>query len=270
MDSVELIALTVSEAEVDVVSGELWGFGVDGIEERPAADGLVDLVVSGDPDLLSLVIGDRWPHRRVEVDPDCWVDSWKPWATAVEVAEGVVVRPPWVVTTGEALEVVIDPERAWGHGAHPTTVLCAGWLARRRPVPRRVLDVGCGSGTLSVAAALFGSAIVHAIDTDPEAVLATTANAVANGVSERVSASDEPIEEVDGVFDVVVANIGAATLRGMAEPLAARLAEGATLVLSGFFPDDAGMIADTYRRLGLGVVTSGERDGWALLTLASR
>ncbi len=260
----ELLVVTVPAAEVDLASGELWAAGVAGIEERDRPDGAVDLMADGDPAALRDAIGDRWPCRIEELDVDVWVEAWKPWATAARVTERIAVRPPWVEPTGAELEVVIDPDRAWGHGAHPTTVLCVGWLARRAPAPRRVLDVGCGSGTVAVAAALLGSERIVAIDVDPEAVLATRANATTNGVAGRVAVSDDGIEEVDGAFDAVVANIGLATLLDLRDDLAARVAPGGHLVLSGVLAEDADLLVEC---LPGWEATIGERDGWALVAL---
>lgn len=262
-----MIAFIVASDQVELVSGELWAAGVAGIEERCGPDGQVELIVACGPEAVE-EIADRRPNRRIEADPDEWVHTWRPWARAVEVAPGVVVRPPWVAPSGAPLEVVIDPDRAWGHGAHPTTVLCVGWLARRLPIPRRVLDVGCGSGTLSVAAALLGADVVVAIDVDPEAHLATTANTEANGVADRVRVSDDLVEDVEGVYDVVLANIGAQTVCDLAPHLVAKLGEGARVVLSGLLSADVESVAAAFRPLGLLVDDVEERDGWALLVLA--
>jgi ribosomal protein L11 methyltransferase len=263
---VQLLVVTVPVAEVELVSGELWSWDIGGIEERDSdVEGSVDLVVDGDPERLAEVIAGRWPTRRVELDPDAWVESWRPWARAVVVAEGLSVRPPWVEPLGTDLEVVIDPERAWGHGAHPTTVLCAGYLARRRPVARSVLDVGCGSGTLSVAAALLGAARVRAIDIDPEAVVATRANAEDNGVATVVEVDEEDLAAVDGRYEVVVANIGAAVVRSRSADLVDRVAAGGSLAVSGFFVDDVDLVVDAFPTLAVERVA--ERDGWALAVL---
>jgi ribosomal protein L11 methyltransferase len=263
---VQLLVVTVPADELELASGELWSWDIGGIEER-ASDvaGCVDLVVDGDPDRLAEAIAGRWPTRRVDLDADAWVESWRPWARAVEVADGLSVRPPWVEPLGTDLEVVIDPERAWGHGAHPTTVLCAGYLARRRPTAGSVLDVGCGSGTLSIAAALLGADRVRAIDVDPEAVVATRANAEANGVAAVVEVDDDDLAAVDGRFEVVVANIGAGVLRSSAAELAGRLAPGGSLALSGFLVDDVDLVVGAFATLAVERVS--ERDGWALVVL---
>ncbi len=264
----ELVAVVVPLEDVELASGELWSLGISGVEERPDdRDGFVRLITDADPgDVESLVAG-RWATVVVAADPDAWVESWKPWAAPAEIAPGVVVRPPWVASSGADLEVVIDPERAWGHGAHPTTVLCAGWLARRRPAPTTLLDVGCGSGTLSVAAGVFGARRVVAVDIDPEAILATRANATANGVEHIVEVSADPIDEVDGSFEVVVANIGAETLIANASALAARVARPGHLLLSGIFADGVERVTAPFVALGLVVSRLEERDGWALAVL---
>jgi ribosomal protein L11 methyltransferase len=262
----QLLVVSTSIDEVDTVSGELWALGVGGIEERAGElPGTVDLVLDGDPETLAAAIGDRWPTRRVELDADAWVESWRPWARAVQVTDGLSVRPPWVASIGTGLEVVIDPERSWGHGAHPTTVLCVGWCARRRPLPASLLDVGCGSGTVSIAAAMLGATDVVALDVDPEALVATRVNAASNGVAGFVDVVDADVSELDRAFDVVVANIGAATVRSLAPDLTARLAPGGSLLLSGFFTDDVELVASSYPALFRASLE--ERDGWALLEL---
>ena len=262
----QLLVVSVRADEVDTASGELWALGVGGIEERAGVEpGSVDLVLDGDASTLAAAVGDRWPTRLIEVDPDVWVEAWRPWARAVEVSDGVSVRPPWVESIGTPLEVVIDPERAWGHGAHPTTVLCVGWCARRRPLPASLLDVGCGSGTVSIAAALLGATDVVAVDIDPEALVATRVNAASNGVAGFVDVLDADVADLGRAFDVVVANIGAATVRSLAGDLAARLAPGGSLLLSGFFTDDVELVTSAFPTLFAASVE--ERDGWALVEL---
>jgi ribosomal protein L11 methyltransferase len=140
----------------------------------------------------------------------------------------ITVAPPWAARAGD---LVIDPGQAFGTGHHETTTGCLAALQELDLAGRSLLDVGCGSGVLAIAAARLGAGPVVGVDTDPLAVSATRANAEANGVAVDVrlgSAAD-----VDGVFDVVVANLDTATLSRVHTDLVARLAPGGTLIASG-------------------------------------
>jgi ribosomal protein L11 methyltransferase len=139
--------------------------------------------------------------RAVDV-ADGWEDRWRTFHHSVQVGR-LWVGPPWDTPEPGLLAVVIDPGRAFGTGAHPTTRLCLALLQEIEP--RSLLDVGCGSGVLSIAAALLGFAPVTGVDTEEAAVEATAANARANGVDVRAQlvAADEALPPAQ----VGVANI---------------------------------------------------------------
>jgi len=159
------------------------------------------------------------------------------------------VGPPWEAPPADAVAVTIDPGRAFGTGAHPTTRLCLSLLAE---LPRgALLDVGCGSGVLAIAAARLGFAPVVAADVADAAVAATGENAAANGVALDVRLLDAAAGELPPA-ETAVANVDLAT----AERLAARL-DAHRLVLSGYLASDAPS-AD-----GLRHVERRELDGWA-------
>ncbi|HET6664802.1 MAG TPA: 50S ribosomal protein L11 methyltransferase, partial [Acidimicrobiales bacterium] len=124
-----------------------------------------------------------------------------------------------------------------------------------------VLDVGCGSGVLSVAAAVLGAGPVVAVDVDPVAVEATRRAAGVAGVA--VDASTRPVAEVLGEYGLVLANIGAGALTTLAPVVVARVGPGGTLVLAGLLAAQAAAVAATYEREGLSLVEITERDGWA-------
>jgi ribosomal protein L11 methyltransferase len=124
-----------------------------------------------------------------------------------------------------------------------------------------VLDVGCGSGILAVSAAVLGAGPVVAVDVDPVAVAVTTAAAAANGVA--VDASGSAVGEIVGRFGLVVANIGARVLTELAPDLAARLAPGGHLVLSGLVVPQVADVVAAYASEGLAMEAMGEREGWA-------
>jgi ribosomal protein L11 methyltransferase len=164
--------------------------------------------------------------------------------------------------------VRIDPGRAFGHGAHPTTRAVLGQVVARVAPGSTVLDVGCGSGVLAVAAVALGADRALAIDLDDEAVRATVANAAANGVADRVTASTTPLDQVGGAYELVVANIGAATLIELASPLAARVAPAGALVLSGLLHDRRDELLAAYP--GFAVDAEVVEDGWCTVALVRR
>ena len=267
--SVRHLVITVEPDDVELVSGLAWFAGCEGIEERlvnsprPPVE-TVDLVVAiEDPTELLAHLDGRWPTRDVALDPDEWVESWKPWAQAVVLA-GLVVRPPWLDPIGVGPEIVIDPGRAWGHGAHATTRLVLEALAAMQLGGRRVLDVGCGSGVLSIAAARLGASAVTAVDVDPAAVDATASNAALNDVDVDVSAT--PLSEVRGVYDLVLANIDAPVLCGLGSSFASLLAPGGIALVSGLLADRVSEVVEACSPLRL--MLRHDLDGWAGLRLA--
>jgi ribosomal protein L11 methyltransferase len=163
---------------------------------------------------------------------DGWADAWKKFARARRFGR-LVVAPHFKrlrLRRGDCV-VRLDPGRAFGTGSHPTTALCLAWIAARVSRGDRVLDVGTGSGVLAIAAAKCGAGRVVAVDVDPDAVATARENARANGVSLRLAVGTAA--DVQGRFDVVLANLTAEVLVGSAATLRARLAKSGRLVASG-------------------------------------
>lgn len=189
-----------------------------------------------------------------------WLEDWQPlrfgrhlWVAPLETA----VEDP------EAIVIRLDPGLAFGTGTHATTALCLEWLEQRRPGNASVLDFGCGSGILAIAALVLGARSAVAVDIDPQALEATRANARVNGVAERLR-----ISEVDtcpaGPFDVLVANILAGPLVELAPTLAGRQVTGGRLALAGLLDEQAGEVIDAYApwyRIDCGAA----REGWVRL-----
>ena len=144
-----------------------------------------------------------------------------------------------------AIIVQLDPGLAFGTGTHPSTALCLQWLDARLNAGSRVIDYGCGSGILSLAAAKLGASHVAALDIDPQALLATAQNASANGIGAQLqvcsAASQLPIG-----CDVLLANILAGTLCALAAEFAQRVRSGGSLVLAGILSDQADIVAAVY------------------------
>jgi hypothetical protein len=215
VDVVVELDVTGGPDAVELASADLWAAGATAIGEtsgglsgaggvRGEGERAVDVDV--DVDVVTLVASFPTPGaarvvaaevggRAVEVTDTSWRDRWKDFARPVDIGTALVVTPAWRdVAVGDGRLVVrIDPGPCFGSGSHPSTRLVLARLMAEPPVGADVLDVGCGSGILSVTAALLGAASVTAIDIDPDAVEVTGANAAANGVAERVSASDTPV-----------------------------------------------------------------------------
>ena len=191
----------------------------------------------------------RLPHSPfgpVQVTPEFWiVPSWHSPPPAAQ---------RWIR---------LDPGLAFGTGTHPTTRMCLRWIARVSAAGShwaRVLDYGCGSGILAIAAALHGARDIDAVDIDPAAVQATRDNAQVNGVELRARLPDAAV----GAYDLVLANILATPLKLLAPLLCGHLAEGAPLVLAGILERQAAELALAYAPwLDLAVLDRDE--GWVLM-----
>jgi ribosomal protein L11 methyltransferase len=173
-----------------------------GLEEHQTADA-VELAVYVELDRVA-ALREALPDAAVEPVENGWEEAWRAFHRPVEVA-GVWLGPPWETPPDGALAVVIDPGRAFGTGAHPTTRLCIELLARITPTGS-LLDVGCGSGVLAIAAARLGFDPITCVDVDPVAVETTIANAAANGVTVEAQVLDALGEPLP-VADIAVANV---------------------------------------------------------------
>jgi ribosomal protein L11 methyltransferase len=181
----------------------------------------------------------------------------------------------WIVPTGhdlpeaargaDAVVLRLDPGLAFGTGSHPTTAQCLAWLDGQDLAGAQVLDFGCGSGVLALAAARLGATGVDAVDNDPQALTATATNAQGNGVADRVHviAADD-WQAPAGGYPVIVANILANTLIELAPRLAAALAPGGRIALSGVLPEQGDAVAAAWAGHGV-VLARSELDGWSLL-----
>ncbi|MCK9490092.1 MAG: 50S ribosomal protein L11 methyltransferase [Xanthomonadales bacterium] len=164
----------------------------------------------------------------------------------------------------DAVVLRLDPGLAFGSGSHATTALCLAWLEGTALADRRVLDFGCGSGVLAVAAARLGASQVIAVDNDPQALTATADNAAANGVADAINIAAAEDWQPASDCDVVVANILANTLIELAPHLCAALKPEGVLALSGVLPGQQEEVIARYRSLGIELAAH-EHDGWLLL-----
>jgi ribosomal protein L11 methyltransferase len=245
--SVWRVAVRAHGDEAELLRARLLSLAPSGIEELDLDDGL-ELVVYLDE---AAVVGAlaSLPNARVVPVDDGWEDAWRRFHRPVVVGD-LWIGPPWERPPEPARAVVIDPGRAFGTGAHPTTRLCVELLAATE-TRGALLDVGCGSGVLSIAAARLGFDPVLAVDVDPVAVEATRANAADNGVVVETKVCDALDAELPRT-DVAVANV---LLRPI-EAILARL-EANDVITSGY------LAGERPAHTGWAHVETVERDGWA-------
>jgi ribosomal protein L11 methyltransferase len=209
------------------------------------------------------------PLRVRTVDDRDWTDAWKEHYVPQRVGR-VLIVPSWIDEPEQPGEVRIrlDPGMAFGTGLHPTTRGCLALLQQLEPMPASVLDVGCGSGILALAALALGAECADALDTDPLAVDATRTNAERNGVGDRVAVRQGSLSQVpDERYPLVVANLVAAVLVELAPRLAAHLAPGGTLLASGIIEPRAGEVTEALAAAGLAVDARRDDGEWVSLRL---
>ena len=173
-----------------------------------------------------------------------WVRLTQAQFDPIQISDRLWITPSWhEAPDANAVNLQLDPGLAFGTGSHPTTRLCLQWLDNNLKGGESVLDYGCGSGILTIAALKLGAASAVGVDIDPQAIAAGTDNAVQNRVETKFYLPDEL---PDGQFDVVVANILANPLRMLGEMLAARTKTGGRIVLSGLLEEQADELGGIY------------------------
>jgi ribosomal protein L11 methyltransferase len=294
------LALRVKRADAELVLADLLELAPGGVEEvdlsshdgsspHDATEGVIEYAVYGSPgelpelpDLQAAAGGALVGISTSEVSDD-WPERWKQFHRPVLIespagskAGGVPalhVRPPWESPSAHAgaREIVIDPAQAFGTGAHATTRLCLELLlelAAADDARGEALDVGTGSGVLAIAAAMIGYRPVLALDNDLESVLATTANALANGVdveTRRFDLRRDELPEIEGAPTLVLANLLGPLLHDLADTIASPPRH---LIASGLLLSEAASVASAFAiRHGLSERRRLERGEWAALLL---
>ena len=207
--------------------------------------------------------------RTREVDEADWAESWKEHFHVLHLGKRLVVKPSWRRhhRSGDEVIIDLDPGMAFGTGLHPTTRLCLEAIedrAGRGPLGR-TLDVGCGSGLLSIAAVKLGATRVLGVDIDPIAIEATDANARHNRVGKRIRAREGSIPTDEGPFDTVLANLIAGILVELAPHLARELVPGGTLIASGIFVDREVDVREALAAAGFRIDARRHESDWVAL-----
>lgn len=272
------VHVPVEAEEVEEVSYLLWELGALGVEERDAttlnkpSNSDVLLVASFPDDASAQSAIDQLGRSGASLEQvvgDDWRDAYKKYFKVTPLGQRLVIRPSWEPYEAKPHEVVVtvDPGRAFGTGTHESTRLLMQALDRHVAGGERVLDVGCGTGILAICALKLGARDALCIDVDPDAVAVTEENASFNDVAARVEAATTAVEDVTGQYPLVLANIQATVLIPLAEAIAARLAPGGLLLLSGILIGQQDEVRAAYP--GLTLVDSPREGEWIALLLRS-
>jgi ribosomal protein L11 methyltransferase len=259
LEDVGALAVTMLDADAD--TGNERAILEPGVGETPLWNELVlTALFPAETNALALLAaleafdpGLDWSNAgfRAVADEDwerAWLDQFQP----MQFGRRTWIVPwnhelPEAAQAGDAAVVRLDPGLAFGSGTHPTTALCLRWLdqlaADGELAGRSVLDFGCGSGILALAALKLGAANATGVDNDPQALIATADNGERNGVH---IAACLPEDEPAATYPVVVANILASALDALAERLAARVAPGGRIALSGILHGQEGELLERY------------------------
>src|SRR5690554_4183777 len=258
-----VLAVSVEDADSDTAS-ESPLYGEPGLEPSVQAwrnNRVVALLPDGlDPRQVLEQLADQAGRSFIDSDwflrdvPDeDWVRLTQSQFGPIQVGERIWIVPSWHAAdpdlpqadrpADDIIRIELDPGLAFGTGSHPTTHLCLEWLADHLNSGQTVLDYGCGSGILAIAAKLLGAAQTHAVDIDEQAVESTRYNALNNQVDVKAML---PAELPEGQSDIVVANILSSPLKVMAPMLCDRIAAGGQLVLSGILDWQADELIQAY------------------------
>ena len=279
--------VAVSDAK-DVVAlisggtGVYWDY-IDDELKAPRSDVLVKCFLK--PDIADAAISDirarleemkarggldfgTLEATRRTIDGDDWIDVWKKHFRPLHIGARVVVVPAWIDYTQEADEVIVtlDSNMAFGTGEHETTSLCLEALQEVIQEGDVVIDVGCGSGILGIAAAKLGAKVCYLTDIDPVAVESARHNALINGVSQKcIVAHSDLLADTALQADVVLANITAEILVRLAPSIPKNLKEGGTLILSGIIADRLPAVKEAFAAQGLTLLRERGRGEWYAL-----
>ncbi|MCL2898138.1 50S ribosomal protein L11 methyltransferase [Brenneria tiliae] len=240
----------------------LWG-DTDVIGLYDAETEMTDVIAALEQEPL---LGAGFQHKIEQLEDKDWEREWMDNFHPMRFGERLWICPSWRdIPDPTAVNVMLDPGLAFGTGTHPTTALCLQWLDGLDLQGKTLIDFGCGSGILAIAALKLGAARAIGIDIDPQAIQASRDNAQRNGVSERLELYLPQDQPADLSADVVVANILAGPLRELAPLISDLPKTGGLLGLSGVLATQAAGVAEAYQdKFRLDPVA--EKEEWCRIT----
>lgn len=199
--------------------------------------------------LISKLDTDTQPDWEVqELEEQDWTRAWMDRFEPMQFGQRLWIVPSWYEAPNqEAVNILLDPGLAFGTGTHPTTRLCLEWLDSHDCAGKEVIDYGCGSGILAIAAAKLGAKRVMGVDNDPQALIATRENARVNGVDSRIQAY-LPGQFPEEPADLLLANILAGPLVDLYPVLSRLVKPGGYIVLSGILQEQADALRESYQQ----------------------
>ena len=251
---------------------QYWDFVDDGLAEDYRGASRVKFWLSDDADGLAVLARVREAGLSPEVkrvsDAD-WENNWRDYYRPIEIGERLVIVPEWIEYEGERVPVKLDPGLLFGTGDHPTTRMCLGAVEDYVRPGCRVLDLGCGSGILGIAAAVLGARSVAAADVDEKAPSIVAANAALNGVEDRftvlvgdVIGDSRLRSKLGGGYDLVLANIVADVIEPLAPFAPDFLAAGGVFVCSGVIDGREAGVARALEDAGLRILRHDGLEEW--------
>ncbi len=264
--------------DADQLMEESWGYTGSYVDKKLIEElksrACVTLYFGEDeqiPQALSDLIKDL-DHSIVVVDDNDWLHKWEEYYVPFELAEGVIVKPVWREYAAKPGELVIeiDPGLAFGTGTSPTTYLAARLLKESVKQGDAVLDVGCGTGILSVMAEKLGAGKVLSVDLDPEAVLSTEKNAALNGCHSITVKKNDLACDLEFKADVIAANLTGPLVIKLCENVRRCCRPGTVLIASGIIDDMEKPCAETIKSAGFNVLKILRDDCWTAIAAEYR
>ncbi|MCC4834715.1 50S ribosomal protein L11 methyltransferase [Shewanella sp. 10N.7] len=211
-------------------------------------------------------LGKGFKHKIEQIEDKDWVREWMDSFHPIKFGQRLWICPSWRdIPEPEAVNVILDPGLAFGTGTHATTALCLEWLDGLDLSDKEVIDFGCGSGILAIAALKLGAKTVTGVDIDYQAIDASTANAERNGVADKLALYLPENQPENLQADILVANILAGPLRELAPLIAEKVKSGGKLALSGLLQEQAEEISQFYSQWFI-MDEAAHKDGWSRLT----
>lgn len=265
-DYSDLIEQSWEIAHVDLIEQELL--------EKDRSRALVHIYISKEDNALEAVeyLTERLNANGIDfsliknnVDDSDWLNGWKKFFKCTEIGEKLVVRPSWENYDNKSNRKVlsIDPGAAFGTGTHATTSLCLAILERYVNENSTVLDIGCGSGILSIASVLLGAKYSDGVDIDEQSIKVAKENAELNGVSDKTNyIVGNLAEKIDGKYSIVCANIVADIIIELLENVSNYMTEDGIIVTSGIIDMRETDVLSAFDKYGFKIVEELKRDNW--------